>query len=541
MQAHGGNEFRDLLARRALREIPRLLTLQDAASFSPTYGCFDRNWWHYHVTDFPSGMAQKLVFPLALVWSLDLPGNPYRGQEEIRRRIEAGLRFAARSSHGDGSCDDYYPFERASGAAAFSLLACLDAAALIGVDRDPELSAFFARRGRWLATHRESGRLANHEALIACCLQRMVEREGDEWEGLLQQRLQRLLSWQDEEGWFVEYEGADPGYQTLTIAQLADLDRRRPELDLRGPCERAIAFIHALLQPDGTVGGEYMGRGTLNYFPHGMEIAGKWCSLALAINDRALQALAGERDAAISDDRLFGHHLTSWLLAWKEWQPERPGPAALAEGRRHFEHAGLLIEERKGRRLYAALLRGGAFRFYEDERLILADTGPMLAMADGRVAITHREAKNAITLTAESVTIAGEMSWTSVSRLTVFRSIVLRSLMLSVGRRVPDLMRRLLQRLLVTGRKPAPFDFVRTMRWREDGTIDVHDEIVAHQGWARVSSAAIEGFQSAMKTAMGRVWHAAQLQMRVDLGERLHELRPNDRLVVDRHVEGDQL
>ena len=30
---------------------------------SPTYGCFDRNYWHYRIIDFPSGMAQEFVLP----------------------------------------------------------------------------------------------------------------------------------------------------------------------------------------------------------------------------------------------------------------------------------------------------------------------------------------------------------------------------------------------------------------------------------------------------------------------------------------------
>jgi hypothetical protein len=60
---------RDLLARRALGNIPHLLTLQDRNRHSPTYGSFDRNHWHYRIVDFPSGMAQELVLPLALAWT----------------------------------------------------------------------------------------------------------------------------------------------------------------------------------------------------------------------------------------------------------------------------------------------------------------------------------------------------------------------------------------------------------------------------------------------------------------------------------------
>ena len=400
--------MRDALAARALAEIPRVLTLQDRVPVSATYGCFDRAYWHYRTADFPSGMAQKLVLPLALVWALDLPGNPYRGEREVRAAVEAGIRYAARSAHADGSCDDYYPFERASGAAAFALLACLDAAEIIGLAGDAELDAFFVRRARWLASHEESGRLANHEALICACLVRMGERYGGEWEAPLRHRLERLLAWQSDEGWFDEYGGADPGYQTLTLAQLADIDRRRPDLALRPAIEAGVGFLHTVLHPDGTLGGEYASRATVNYFPHGLEIAGAWLPLALGVNDRALPRFA---DAAVSDDRMFGHHLTSWLLTWREWQPERPGPAPLPERTAILEEARLLVQVRGERRLYLGWSKGGAFRLYDGERLVLADTGPALALAGGALAVTHLEGHNTVELGEERV--ASRARWRS--------------------------------------------------------------------------------------------------------------------------------
>ena len=81
-------------------------------------------------------MSQEFVLPLALAWALPIPGNPYYQAPAIRDWVAAGIRFAAGSAHRDGSCDDYYPFERASGAAAFSLYACLEAIRLTELDCD---------------------------------------------------------------------------------------------------------------------------------------------------------------------------------------------------------------------------------------------------------------------------------------------------------------------------------------------------------------------------------------------------------------------
>ena len=109
---------RDLFAREALAQIPKILTLLDRNPHSPTYGCFDRTFWQYKVIDFPAGMSQEFVYPLALAYYCDLSGNIYYQQLMIKEWVKAGIDYAYYSSHANGSCDDYFPFERAAGAAA---------------------------------------------------------------------------------------------------------------------------------------------------------------------------------------------------------------------------------------------------------------------------------------------------------------------------------------------------------------------------------------------------------------------------------------
>jgi hypothetical protein len=526
--------LRAALARQALAEIPKLLTLLDRTPVSPTYGCFDRSYWHYRIMDFPCGMSQEFVLPLALVWSLDLPDNPYRGSEAIRAWIEAGMRFAARSAHPDGSCDDYYPYERATGAAAFSLFAILEAARIIGLGRDAEIDAFLVRRAKWLAAHRESGQLSNHEALIVLCLQGVAERlGGSDFEAAIRERLTRLLSWQSAEGWFSEYGGADPGYLSLTIGLLAELDRRRPELGLRPPLSRAITFFAEFVHPDGTVGGEYTSRATLNFFPHGFEVAGAWLPQALAVNNTALRPLAEGRAPTYSDDRIIGHHLWNWLMTWRDYRAERPVVGLQpGEGRQWFPEAGLLIDRRNGLALFAALRRGGAFKLFGDGALIVSDTGPSLRVAE-RVAVSHMESESSPAPGDAAIAVEGQMAFAKSARLTPFRTIVLRSFMLVFGRFFPDLVRRLLQRLLVTGRKEAPFRFRRILEPTPQGW-SVRDEISADEDWSSVTAAGIGGFQTSATTVMARVYRQEQLQPWLDLEGEVKALKRGEPLIVER-------
>lgn len=522
---------RALLAAEALAHLPKLLMLQDRSPTSPTFGCFDRGYWHMRTSDFPCGITQTFLLPLALAYSLPIPGSPYYQQPELRRWAIAGARFAARSAHPDGSCDDYYPFERASGAAAFSLFACLEAAEMFALWDDAEITAFLEKRARWLAQHEESGRLSNHEAIIIACLARMAEKFGGEWPALMQARAKRLLGWQSAEGWFDEYGGMDPGYLTLTIAMLTDADRRFPALGLREPIRAAIRFLSHCIAPDGSLGGEWTSRATVNFFPHGLEMAGAWEPLALQIADVGYRRFAAGTQPCHADDRIGGHHVWSQLLAWREWQAARPAPLSFDEGLQDFVQAQVRIQQKGALRLICGWSRGGAFRLFDGARLLHADTGPSLRTTDGRVAIANLDGAEVIQRAEDRLVIEAPLAYAKSTLLTPFKSIVLRAIMLTAGRFFPDLVRRMLQKLLVTGRKDAPFHFRRALVWDGD-TLVVEDELRAEQGWQGVAEAGQSGFQVGLTTVMARVWEPAQFQEWQDLTARITALRPDEPLVV---------
>ena len=159
----------NLYLRDALADIPRLLGAIDRNPFRPTYGCLDRQYWHYRTASFPS---ENVPGRRAARWRWSTPGCcPATAGTAYARvpRVGRGrdpicgpqLRIA------DGSCDDYYPFERALGAAVFSLAAAARAYQVLELD-DAEIVAGSSAVGPiGLLTHDESGRLTNHHALAA--------------------------------------------------------------------------------------------------------------------------------------------------------------------------------------------------------------------------------------------------------------------------------------------------------------------------------------------------------------------------------------
>lgn len=525
---------REIFAREALAQIPKILTLQDRNAHSPTYGCFDRNFWHYKIIDFPSGMAAEFVWPLALAYSLPIAGNAFYLQSAIKEWVEAGILYAARSAHPDGSCDDYFPFEKAAGAAAFSLLACMESYTLLSL-QNAEMLDFFSKRADWLADHHESGRLTNHQALIVLCLEKAGRLfESDRWDKLKAKRLARVLEWQNEEGWFQEYEGCDPGYHTLTIGLLAQLYDLRPSPELKKAIEKAVSFVSDFVHPDGSFGGEYTSRNTYNYFPHGFEIAGKWLPDAPAINDRFLVGLSAGLGSCYADDHIIGHHTWSYLLAYQNFVSQRPAAKPLAQGRRHFKNAGIIIERRGDSTLYLALNKGGVFKFFSGSQLVHSDTH-FSAVIEGkktRNAVAHLVGKYDVDLREDVITLRGKLGWAKTKQMTTFNLVVLRGLMFTVGRFFPDLIRKLLQKLLITGKKAAPLKFTRSLQWVND-RLKVSDELSA-SSWEGVREVGIGALQTSIYVVMSRTYQAGQLQPWLDLTDKVRTLKDGDPLKVER-------
>lgn len=526
---------KQLFAQAALSQIPKLLTLLDRNPHSPTYGCFDRNFWHYKIIDFPSGMAQEFVWPLALAYATDIPGSFYYQQAALRDWVEAGIHFAARSAHRDGSCDDYFPFERAGGAAAFSLLACIESYALLDLKSDAMLS-FFEQRANWLARHHESGRLSNHQALIALCLELLARLlQTTKWDKARDERLKRVLAWQSAEGWFQEYEGCDPGYHTLTISCLAQLYELRPTPELQAAIERAVRLAVEFIHPDGAYGGEYGSRNTYNFFPHGFELAGRWLPEALAINDGFLKGLASGLAPCYADDHIIGHHTWNYLLAYRDYVDERPTPAPRRTGRVWLQAAGILIDRRDEVTLYVALNKGGVFKLFRGDKLVASDTHLSLQVRDGsklQTAVAHLIDEHKIEVGDDEIEIRGLLGWAKQKQMTPLRLILLRAVMLTIGRFFPNLIRRQLQRMLITGKELAPYMFHRTLKW-EGGKLKITDELRAND-WSDVVAAGIGGDQTSIYVVMSRTYQPGQLQRWLDLTDEVKKLRPGEPLKLER-------
>lgn len=472
---------RDWYAFEAIRALPRLILMVDKNPYSPTYGCFDRSFWHYRTMDFPCGMNQEFVLPLALAYKYEMPGNPYRGKERLRELALAGIDYAIKGSHRNGTTDDYFPFERAMGALVFSLYAMTESCIELGINNDRFLD-LFTKRGNWLLRHNETGRLANHQAFAALALYNVYMLTGDKRYKEGSDAFRDLtLSWGSGEGWFQEYEGADPGYHSCSIAFFAKLWQKSKDPKIKAALLKAVDFAWYFMHPDGSYAGEYGSRNTFHFYPHGFEVMAPFSAKAGQIAETFLHRAMPNRTRYFNDDdRMAAHYVYDWMHSWRDYHPTRPKPIELPSHieAEWFPKAQMQVVRTPRYHLVSNASKGGAFKAIGPDGAFAGDTGLIGELEDGRVVVTHIVAMNRVAISKDrcELTVDGFFQHRKSLLPTPFKQVLFRLFLLTLGRFNANAVRSALQKVLIVQKAPLPIRFRRRIVAGEDG-ISITDEV----------------------------------------------------------------
>jgi len=531
---------RNLYAAEGLRYMPQILTMVDQNPLSPTYGCGDRQYWLYKSIDYPGGMYGEFAFPLALAYAHPFPENPYRGHEKIRDLAIAVIRHQARTAHGDGSNDDFYPFERAMGSTAFTLYAIAEAARTLDL-KDDDILSFVARRARWLAGARETGRLANHHALAALGLASAAALTGEA--GLSKAATQcrdRVLGWQTKEGWFPEYDGFDPGYHTFTITFLAYLRRLTNDDTLTEPLARAVALAAEMMGPDGSLGGEIGSRNSFHFLPHGFELLAPEMGEARYVADRFLDSLEKGSRSYLDENRTFCHYQYNYFQAWLDYADREPCPDwRPADGIRQFADAGLTSVRRDGIHALVSTKKGGVVKASSETGPIASDTGLVITDRGGGMYAPAIEGGFDEELsTGKSGEIIVEVSANfamvpNTITASTTKLAVLRLLNYTVGRVAPNLLRWLIQHLLINRKKTFPVRVRRRIEIDENG-ITVSDRLNKMSERLNVAGISASTDLTTIYTASSNAWSPSRFFPWRDLSPHVAPFNTDGKVEVER-------
>ncbi len=429
---------------------------------SPSYGSFDRPWWGWKFKDFSDATLQYAV-------RLAVPYAERRGaQTPIGEWLEAWVEFIASIQHRDGSLDQAYPYERTPGV-IFDVLSTS-----IEIHGSPHLSepsrqslgrVIEKAAGFSLRTDERHGEIANHLAQYAYELAVYARfASSPAAAGAASRYIERLLSLFDQdEGWFREYEGADPGYQTRTLRYLVKLAGCPGHEGLWDVAARAGEFLAEVIMPDGSIHPMLGTRSTGILYPSGIEALAnrypaRFSGVAARIRnawDRGLVPLPSTLDFA--NAIRLGDDAREAALAM------RPLTATEVEtgretGRRSFPRAGLTVWRTPEREVYVASGLGGVVVAYEkNERgwqLVLEDSGYLLRAKGGSWLTRMPGGGSAQAVGDDGLTVQTAFARVLHEELTPARLILLRVLNLTLLRSqwIGDWFRKLVVGRLMAGR-----------------------------------------------------------------------------------------
>lgn len=481
--------------------LPRVLALFDADPTSSLYGVGDRTFWAWKLIDFGNATFQGAAHGIARLHASELLPAELPAASALDR-VDAIVRGTRAVTSRNGSVCEAFPNEASfcvTALVAFDLLCAIDLldGSVPASRRDEWREIVAPLIGFLLRSDEHHALISNHLATAAAALYRWHRLTGERSDRRGRFLLQRILDRQSEEGWFVEYEGADPGYQTLATYYLADLHLREPELGLSEPLVRSVRFLWNFAHPDGSFGGIYGSRNTRVYYPAGIEALAAGIPEAAALAAFMRDAIRGRRTVTL--DTIDAPNLVPslnaycWAAALRAGTPEagegaRPHPVVpcldtTGPTVRRFPEAGLVTLRHPDHYTVVSTHKGGALQHYPRAGRPRVDAGVVAAERSGRRLHTQAWAEeNEVTLDEEVLTVTARLAVLDRPVQTPFKFFVLRFLALTVMRsvRMGNLVKRTLVRFLITGTRFARLSNRRTVRFAPEFTVT--DEWVGDAG-----------------------------------------------------------
>lgn len=452
------------------RVLPRLLASYDRDPLSPTLGLGDRLHWAWKTADFANATPQGAVNGLSrLLAAGRLPMGLSR--QSVIRRIGEMIRATGALSARDGSLVEAFPNEKSfcvTALVAFDILCAAEhLEAHVGRETVRSWHAVAAPLIEFLIENDETHAIiSNHLATAVAALLRWTGPNAGRAEDRARHLLKRILDHQSPEGWFSEYGGPDPGYETLGLTYLGDVHLRRPDLGLKPHLERCLAFLGHWTHPDGSFGGLYGARNTRFIVPAGLEALGAQFPDAAALARFARRAIGEQRVVTLSalDDPNLAPMFNAYCWACCLAEPRAPDHVARlphedpSPWRRHFPAAKLVVDNGADHYTIVAAAKGGVVYHFPKSGLAPTIDAGAVARRRGRFYTTQAyRPHNHYVVEGDRIVVEAPFVETKSERPTPLKFLLLRGLSLTLfrSRTLLEIAKRLLVRRLITGQRPA--------------------------------------------------------------------------------------
>lgn len=486
--------------------LPRLLALFDSDTTSSSHGMGDRYHWAWGLIDFGNGTYQGAAHGMTRLWRAGLWPFP-TSKTKFLTRIHSLFEAAGRLTRKDGSLEEAFPQEGSYCVAALVAFDLLCAFELLKTETNAEQQrqwrAIVAPIIGYLIHADETHALiSNHLATAVAALLRWHRLTGDQAaERKARAQLEKILQHQSEEGWFKEYEGADPGYQTLCTYYLADVHQVRPDWGLIEPLRRSIQFLWHFAHPDGSFAGLYGSRSTRFYYPAGVMALANEIPEAAALSVFMSHSIAQQRVVTLSamDEPnlipMFNAYAWAAAMANEQSTAETaisPLPTLPCQDtqplRRHLPQAGLWLD--RGPKHYTLINthKGGIVYHFRQGKSPLVDAGVVVRDARGYGSTQAHEPHNPVTQQGDQLNITAGITAMPKELPRPFQFMLLRAFSLTAFHFAPirERFKQQLVKILITRRQNWPVNNRRTITLGE--ALEISDQTDLKPGYRAIEN-----------------------------------------------------
>jgi hypothetical protein len=455
--------------------IPRILSQLDRDEDSPTFGSFDRNFWHYKIRDFSSVILQQGMLVLNALYNEKRDDNPFYQHPLVQQWIEGCLSFWASQQLSNGSFNEYYPREAGYPPTAFSLYAV----GIIMRDRnyivdDEKVRCAIRKSFRWLMSHNEK-EASNQEAAALSGLMLCKNIEGIHTDAAaVSKRLSNFYKMQSDEGWFPEYDGPDTGYLSVTIDCLWDLYDVTHDERAVAAIRKAVGYISRMVSVSGHTPVMINARNTDYLVPYGMIRYAADDPLAAAVVRRLFENIndPGHFLHRI-DDRYACHYIFQSCFRSLPYIEKMTSETAPLPCDTHYDEyltdAGIRIIHIPERvSLFINAKKGGVVNIFDTQGIKKADFGWRLVLGKNKVAVSHwLDRKYSIKVEDDTITIQGRMSKHRWMKPTPLKHFLLRIMSFFIGYK----LMAVLKKVMIFGNPSVDITFKRAIVINDDKLI----------------------------------------------------------------------
>ncbi|MDA2936653.1 hypothetical protein MYX75_00100 [Acidobacteria bacterium AH-259-A15] len=489
-----------------------------------------------------------------MIWAHELKNNPYYQQPRILDWCLAGVNYWTQIQKNDGSFDEWYPNERGwAGPTGYLVHAMADTYFRLGKVFPEEMQPGFRectlKAGKYLVRRDEEYVLANHHAIALLAIYEAYLITEDE--ELLQGfhiRFREFLRYCYDEGYCLEYDGADLGYLSGTISFLSRLHHLWPDQELETVIERAIEFTSYFLYPDGFYGGTIGSRETVHFYHFGYEYWAEKIPLAAKMAETALLFLHEGKLVfpGTQEDPYVLYRVPEFIeayLTWKKRADELPLlPFEVASLEKYYPKAGMFIRKRNNRYLVVSLKRGGVVKYFDtvNRRLIYNDCGWLGLLANGkRITSQWNDSNHKIRVSRDELIVEGYGHYVVTKVFTPMTMVLFRLFMVALGwhSTLAFKIKGLIRHLLMVDIRKAPVFFKRRIRIDHD-KLYIEDKLMLRKR-IEMQKLIFGGESNVRYVPQSRYFQLFELEVdsRTMSQEQLTELNQTGELVVSVNVD----